>query len=106
MSELINYPQDPGWKTAATETSREAAQSSKERATTLREQCARALECAPATADEIATTLGVSILSVRPRISELVAMNRAAATGVRRKNASGKTAVVWAVQLIQGEFQW
>ena len=47
------------------------------------------------TADEVAELLGESVLSVRPRVSELKAQGRVEATTKRRCNVSGKTAVVW-----------
>lgn len=51
-----------------------------------------------ATADEIAYALGYSILTVRPRVSELNRMQKIADSGARRKNASGRNAIVWRVR--------
>jgi predicted ArsR family transcriptional regulator len=48
-----------------------------------------------ATADEIATELGESVLSVRPRVSELRALGEIEETGERRVNESGRRAIVW-----------
>ena len=48
-----------------------------------------------ATADEIAAELGASILSIRPRVSELNRLGVIEKTAERRKNASGMTATVW-----------
>ena len=51
----------------------------------------------PQTADEVAGKLGISILSVRPRFSELAASGRLVDTGERRSNSSGKMAKVWKI---------
>jgi hypothetical protein len=50
-----------------------------------------------ATADEIAAALNRSILTIRPRVSELNRMGKIADSGVRRKNASGRNAIVWRI---------
>jgi hypothetical protein len=50
-----------------------------------------------ATADEIAKDLNFSVLSVRPRVSELNRTGKIKQTGARRKNESGMTATVWRV---------
>ena len=89
------YPEAPGFKETDTETSREAAAAVDGKAGTLRDKCAGLLKVSELTADEIAFRLGESVLSVRPRISELKASGRLAATGKRRKNESGASAVVW-----------
>jgi hypothetical protein len=47
------------------------------------------------TADEVATALNLSVLSIRPRVSELRRAGSLADTGSRRKNESGMTATVW-----------
>lgn len=52
----------------------------------------------PSTADEVAEKLGLSVLSVRPRCSELRHFGRIVANGQRRKNASGVNAAVWTVR--------
>jgi hypothetical protein len=54
------------------------------------------------TADEIAAQLGCSILSVRPRVSELNVGGEIEQTGARRKNASGMTATVWRFAVRRG----
>jgi len=48
-----------------------------------------------ATADEVANLLSISILSVRPRFSELLAHGCIEETKKTRKNESGKQATVW-----------
>ena len=85
----------PGVKTHATETSQQAANAMKPSAATLRDKCHAALKGARMTSDEVASLLGCSILAIRPRISELVALNKVVATTERRANESGKKAVVW-----------
>ena len=47
------------------------------------------------TADEIAADLGESVLSIRPRVSELHRLGMIEKTKVRRRNASGMSASVW-----------
>lgn len=47
------------------------------------------------TADEVAASLNLSVLSVRPRVSELHRSGSLADTGSRRKNSSGMTATIW-----------
>ena len=51
----------------------------------------------PMTADELAARLDLSILYVRPRVSELVTRGRLVASGKRGRNASGKRAAKWKV---------
>ena len=57
------------------------------------------------TTDEIAVDIGKSILTVRPRVTELKAMGKVIASGTRRKNQtvqnqSGKTANVWTLRKV------
>jgi predicted ArsR family transcriptional regulator len=49
------------------------------------------------TADMLAERLDLSILYVRPRVSELVAKERLVASGDHGLNASGKMACKWTV---------
>jgi hypothetical protein len=86
------YPLAPGHK--RDDTSKEAAISVVERAGILREAAFRLLLVRSLTADESAGRLGESVLSIRPRVSELVAAGRVVPTGDRRKNVSGKYARV------------
>jgi predicted transcriptional regulator len=53
-----------------------------------------------ATADEIADELNRSILSIRPRFSELLRQGLIRDTGVRRGNQSGCSAKVWRVAFL------
>ena len=90
------YPHEAGYKTDETETSQAAACAIKPDAFSLRQKCLAALRGARLTADEVAELLGIDRLAIRPRLSELNALNQIVATTERRKNASGKSAVVWA----------
>lgn len=91
------YPLAAGFKRIGT--SSDAARSID--AKTLRARVLTELGKAPGTADEIALRLRIDKLSIRPRCSELAALGKVEDSGVRRKNASGKYAVVW--QLCQME---
>lgn len=93
----MNYPQKPGFK--ARETAKAAAKSVEPKAKNLRERVYDAIKRAGragATADEVAEMLSASILSVRPRVSELVLMGALDDTFQRRANkGSGRHAIVW-----------
>ena len=54
-------------------------------------------EGGPGTPDEIAERLGLSILSVRPRFSELNRLGLIEQTSEKRSNNSGHRAGVWRV---------
>lgn len=96
MNATTTYPEAPGWKATETETSRKAAFEERVSAGVLREQAERILkQFENCTADEAAMFLGVSPFAMRPRFSELVAQGKAEDSGVRRRNASGKSAVAW-----------
>ena len=90
------YPLSPGYKKEGPR--KEAAQSVKDRASVLRDRCLEVLRIAPSTADEVATALGESILSIRPRISELAARGEIRESGKRRQNVSKKMATVWEIR--------
>ena len=61
---------------------------------TLRASCLTVLTRGNYTADEVAERLGESVLSIRPRITELKRMGRIEDTGLRRTNESGHRAAV------------
>lgn len=91
-----DYPNEPGFKVGGT--SQAAAESMKPSANILREKVREALErFGPLTADECASRLDVSILSIRPRFTELKTNHAITDTGRRRANASGRSATVWAL---------
>lgn len=76
-----------------TNTRHEAAESVP--AETLRAHCLTILQTyGPLTADEIACRMQQSILAVRPRVTELKADGLVEDTGLRRRNASGRRAMV------------
>jgi hypothetical protein len=92
-----DYPDSPGFKSAGT--SQEAAQAIAGHAKTLRARVLDAIASEPAglSADAVADRLGASILSVRPRVSELYRAGDIRRTEARARNASGLNAVVWVV---------
>lgn len=88
------YPQVAGYKERGA--SKEAAEKFEPCAKTLRNQVWQIFESGKQlTADEVACKLGVSLLSVRPRVSELAAQGLIKKTGERRENESGLMANVW-----------
>ena len=91
--DIFTYPSFPGAKREGT--SRAAAEQVAPRAPTLRELVVMALEVEEMTADETAAALDKSVLSIRPRFSEALALGLIEDTGRTRKNDSGKDAVVW-----------
>jgi hypothetical protein len=93
---LNNYPDYPGFK--ATGPSQEAAFRIAPKAKNLREQSLEIFKQhhrLGLTADEMAFLLNVSILSIRPRFTELVRMGVIEDSGERRKNQSGSNVTVW-----------
>jgi predicted ArsR family transcriptional regulator len=102
MSELLpadyTYPAAPGFKVAGP--SEHAAKAMTGKAAKMREAVLAQIAQYPggATADEIARDLNLSVLSVRPRVSELYRNGEIEQTGGRRKNESGMTATVWRVR--------
>lgn len=65
------------------------------RAQPLRAQVLAVLRDGSLTADECAAVLHKSVLSIRPRVTELVRLGLIADTGRTRKNQSGINATVW-----------
>lgn len=94
MTDLFAYPHHPGARDR--DTSRAAAASIAPAASTLRDRVLALYERnAGMTADECAGRLGLSILSVRPRVTELARLGRLRDSGARRANGSGRSAIVW-----------
>ncbi len=89
------YPVQPGFKVSGP--SEQAATAISGKAKTLRDQVLRTIAAAPQglTADEVASKLNRSILSVRPRVSELHRQGEIRQTAIRGKNDSGMSASVW-----------
>jgi predicted ArsR family transcriptional regulator len=87
------YPASPGHKENTT--SLDAAESMRRAAPRLRTLVLKELRRAPGTADELAERVGQTILSIRPRLSELQRLGLARDTGARRPNISGRMAKVF-----------
>jgi predicted ArsR family transcriptional regulator len=90
--EDLTYPNDPGFKESST--SKEAALSMSRESSRLRILVLGALY-RPMTADECADTIGMSVLSIRPRFTELHRDGAIEETGELRHNRSGRRAKVW-----------
>src|SRR5262249_49723646 len=94
-TEVMGYPDEPGWKASDTETSRAAARGVNG---TVRGRVLLVYRSVDdATADEVAGRLSLSILAVRPRCSELKALGFLMDSGKRRRNRSGHRAVAWMI---------
>ena len=92
MQQLFNFR--AGAQT--TDTSRAAASRIEPKAFDLRRGVLTALSrFGPSTADEVADYMGESILSIRPRFSELRKRGQIQDTTKRRENKSGRRAIVW-----------
>lgn len=74
-----------------------AARPSEVDAATLRTQCLEVLKSGDYTADEVAQKLGYSLLSIRPRVSELKKAAQVFATGQRRASSTGHSSTVWTI---------
>lgn len=94
MTDLFRYPHAPGAQDR--DTSQAAAEDIAPKSTILRALALDVLERSNGlTADEVAGRLGMSILSIRPRCTELSRLGKIRDSGHRRTNASGKRAIVW-----------
>jgi hypothetical protein len=91
------YPDQPGHKTPGP--SEDAARAIAGIAGTLRDQVREVIAMAPAgiTADDVAALLKRSILSVRPRVSELRRLGDIRQAEGRGKNQSGMSASRWVI---------
>ena len=79
----LKYPMSPGYKEHST--SKEAATKVAARSRKLREK----------TPEEVSEILNESILSIRPRFTELKIMNFIYDSGLRRKNSFNSNTKVW-----------
>lgn len=95
MSELVphKYPDAPGYKEPTT--SRDAAKAVRPRVSALAQRILNLVRYQPMTPDEAALALEQSLLTIRPRFSELNKLGLIEKTGARRPNASGLMAHVW-----------
>lgn len=93
MTDLFAYPYAPGAQN--TDTSRAAAAEIASASPRLRELVLGEFERSNGlTADEAAGRLGLSILTVRPRCTELLRLGKLRDSGARRLNNSGRKAAV------------
>jgi hypothetical protein len=83
----------------ATDTSQAAAEAMTAEAPRLRalvlDEIRKAGRAHGLTADEAAHRLRRTVLSIRPRVAELAKENLIADSGARRRNHSGRSAIVW-----------
>lgn len=94
MTDLFRYPHQPGAQDR--DTSIAAADEAAQTAPQLRARALAVIERSRGlTADEVAGKLGLSILSIRPRVTELSRLGKVRDSGSRRPNASGRNAIVW-----------
>jgi len=94
VTDLFRYPEAPGAQDR--ETSQAAADFIAPTAPQLRARALAIVERSNVlTADEVAGRLGLSILSIRPRLTELSRLGKVRDGGTRRKNKSGRNAIVW-----------
>lgn len=102
---MSEYPEHPGFKVPGP--SQEAAAVIQNTARTIRVEVLRTLilNVGGMTADEIAGHLQMSVLTVRPRVSELHRAGMIRKTDRRGKNQSGMSATVWTLADFKpGEF--
>jgi len=93
---IKKYPETPGYKENTT--SKDVAMSIKENANSIRRKVLFVLKnkgTYGATTDEVASLLNISILSVRPRFSELRKSGFIEDSKERRMNESKHKAIVW-----------
>lgn len=96
----VAYPDHPGHKRRRT--SRAAAEAMAPKAGSIRQRVYDALKAKPGTPEEIAARLGVPVMNVRPRCSELAADAPGRGplirdTGLRRTAMGGREAIVWEI---------
>jgi hypothetical protein len=93
------YPNTPGSRSNAPETSREAGKTVIHIAKTHRDRIMSALrgEVFGLSSEKIASKTGINVHSVRSRVSELVAGGEVIETPFREKNTEGRNVVVWRV---------
>lgn len=92
------YPNHPGYRSNAPETSREAADAIAPMARNHRDQILALIKAAypeSRSSEQIGQAIGLSPYSVRPRVSELVAGGKVERTDDRIKNDGGRSVVLW-----------
>lgn len=99
---MSNYPNSPGYKRLGT--SQEAATEVKASSVSLTERVLKLLQREGGlTADQCAEKIEASVLAVRPRLSELLKKGLVRETAERRKNKSGKSAMVYRAVYYEGK---
>lgn len=93
------YPTHPGH--TDDDTSLLAAEAIEPIAGSLRAACLMLLRGEPLSADEMAYIIGASPFTIRPRVSELFRLGLIEKTTGRRRNKSGKLAVVWRAAILE-----
>ncbi len=92
------YPDEPGWKAPGRDTSKAAAAGVAPKAKSIR---ARVYDCLkdghPRTPEEIAAMLGIPVMNVRPRLSELFARGLVTDSGTRGLAFGGRSAIAWRI---------
>lgn len=106
MSDDLRYPDIPGHKGG--ETSISAAEEMAPHTGRLQKMALDAIRAAGTdglTADELAAALGLDRWTIQPRTSELRAKALIADSGQRRRNVSGKRAIVWVDRSLLRHFE-
>ena len=96
LSEPLTYPDAPGFKEkggASEDAAKRLAPALKKNQTEALNALHRAGK--PLTADELAEFLGKTIVSIRPRVSELRRLGLIVSTGERRASSFGQASTVW-----------
>jgi hypothetical protein len=89
------YPRAPGWK--ARRTAADAAAGIAAKAKPLRERVLEEIGLKPGTPEQIAHRLGVPLMNVRPRCSELAALKLIVDSGGRATAMGGRQAIIWRI---------
>lgn len=95
--DFTRYPDRAGFKAAGTSQDAANAIEGSGRAARLRDAVLNWYGANTGTPDECAAALGESILSIRPRCSELLTKGRLMRTGERRKSSEGASQAVLAL---------
>lgn len=98
LGAIANYPDSPGYRRNAPETSREAAAVIAPIAGNHRDKVLAALaEAHPESlcSEQIGEKVGLTPYAVRPRISELFADGQIERTEDRTKNEGGRSVMLW-----------
>lgn len=95
---MTDYPNEPGYRRNAPETSREAAESMSKAAATIRAKVLTIVERSGpdgVIGDDVAESLELHVTQVRSRISELHKAGKIADSKRRREGKSGRRGSVW-----------